>query len=361
MNLSEIISLSPQQQVEHIRTLALSILSPRINGSAYFYVFLIEATLGIVSNLLVLVAFAWNRQLRNRRNVYIVNLVLGNLLNSVTLLPLVYFPQTNTFWEYGSIACKLFNGFSGMFVYLTTFAVMAISIDRYYYVRTTHANKPRGLAHSVLVCCFMWLLSLALVSPLLLFYNAKTTYINAKKLSDIFDLPESMDFIYLGTRCELNMPIGLQVVVTTLQTAFLLPIPLIVMSIYSYKLHRLLHSRTRNFGPMSLVRLRRSKNVTILLIAMVAIFAVVWLPFHAITIVFDFSPPQSNTEGESQLVMLDVMFQLIGYTSLFLNTLLYGLLNRNFKRCLKNMLCKRRQRAKSEASPELQHNAVSML
>ncbi|KAM6471101.1 P2Y purinoceptor 11 isoform 1-T2 [Liasis olivaceus] len=102
--------------------------------------------------------------------IYSFNLALCDLFYAISLLPLAayYFPPKN--WKYGSFLCKLerFAFFSNL--YGSTFFIACISLNRYIaIVHPFFAHDRLKPFHAKLVSGAVWLLAMAVSAPVLRF------------------------------------------------------------------------------------------------------------------------------------------------------------------------------------------------
>lgn len=104
-------------------------------------------------------------------------------------------------------------------------------------------------------------------------------------------------------------------------------------------------------------RQQRKRKTTKMLLTMVVVFAVSWLPFHAFQLAVDID---SNVLYMKDFQLLFTMFHIIAMCSTFVNPILYGWMNKNYRtaflsvcRCnsLKVNHLKRRRSQKDKDTP----------
>ncbi|CAJ0930194.1 unnamed protein product, partial [Mesorhabditis belari] len=94
----------------------------------YSFVFV----LGLVGNLGVIVATLRYRSLQTVQNIFIVNLAVADVILCILSIPLT--PVTHIFkqWYFGEVLCKIFGAMQAIGVFIGTFFLCAIAVDRYF-------------------------------------------------------------------------------------------------------------------------------------------------------------------------------------------------------------------------------------
>lgn len=162
-------ALNMSNQMEEAELEAWSCDSPSVHFYRYFAVAwgsLLSAT-GIVGNLMTILAFFSNSQLRTRFNVLIVNLAVTDLLYCTLLLPFLVDSYLHLRWRSGAFWCRIYGLLLLTSNGVSIITLCLIAVSRYLLV----ARSPlfqliftnRGL---VLLLTFTWSVVLASVSPL---------------------------------------------------------------------------------------------------------------------------------------------------------------------------------------------------
>ncbi|KHJ90598.1 7 transmembrane receptor [Oesophagostomum dentatum] len=126
----------------------------------YIHIFV----LGIVGNVAVLYLTLKNRHLQSVQNIFILNLAASDVLMCLTSLPIT--PITNVYktWFFASPVCKLIPLVQGASVFVSTFSLSAIALDRYNLVVRPHRHPLRSRGASV-VALLLWIISALVCMP----------------------------------------------------------------------------------------------------------------------------------------------------------------------------------------------------
>nr|XP_027194880.1 RYamide receptor-like [Dermatophagoides pteronyssinus] len=104
---------------------------------------------------------------RNRRSVtdlFILNLAIGDLLMAILCIPFTFTANLLFHaWPFGSLMCRLVSYAQAVFVFISAYTLVAISIDRY--IAIIYPLRPRMTKrHSQYLVLFVWIV--ALLTPL---------------------------------------------------------------------------------------------------------------------------------------------------------------------------------------------------
>ncbi|KAE9553814.1 hypothetical protein FO519_002984 [Halicephalobus sp. NKZ332] len=120
--------------------------------------------IGLVGNIAVIHVTLKNRSLQSVQNIFIMNLAASDIV--VCLLSLPITPITNIFksWYFGSLLCRLIPWIQGVSIFICTFSLGAIAVDRYILVVRPHStplNKKSAISTTVV----LWTLSIVVTLP----------------------------------------------------------------------------------------------------------------------------------------------------------------------------------------------------
>ena len=127
-------------------------------------------TFGSLGNLLVMAAFARRPALRSRRNAFIINLAVSDLLLCLVTMPLTLIELLNDHWPIGDsvLSCKAAGGLQAVSVFVSTITITVIALDRYQLIvyPTKDVLKRIGAAGGIF---FIWVFGFCLASPIFIF------------------------------------------------------------------------------------------------------------------------------------------------------------------------------------------------
>ncbi|XP_070556873.1 somatostatin receptor type 5-like [Ptychodera flava] len=127
--------------------------------------------LGLLGNGIVIYTCLRYPGMSSVPNLYIVNLAVADFLHLFALPFLIYF-NTHARWVFGNAMCKVVMGLDGANMFTGIFTLTAMAVDRYLaIVHIVWAKNYRTQMKTKLVCCILWMMSLAFSAPLWLYAN----------------------------------------------------------------------------------------------------------------------------------------------------------------------------------------------
>ncbi|VDK44468.1 unnamed protein product [Anisakis simplex] len=279
---------------------------------------------GAFGNMLTILAVIRNVQMRTTRNFFILNLALSDFFMCTVTAPITLYTVLYIFWPFGTTTCKIAGSLQGFGIFLSTFSIAAIALDRYVLIIfPTKRKRQHNL--SLLFFSLIWLISIALALPLLI----------ASDLNTIFEDENCGISLKI---CHEKNEIWQQVKAYTLAvlvTQYALPLVSIVF-VYSRIAHRM-HGRFMNRmnsaanAPTAVMSQRRrsvferQRRTHLLLVCVVIVFAVAWLPLNVFHVLNTFG----IVKGFS--VPIFALCHVIAMCSACLNPLSYAFFNYNFR------------------------------
>lgn len=130
----------------------------------------------IVGNMLVIIAIATEKSLKNIQNWFIASLAVADFFLGLVIMPFSLANELMGYWIFGSWWCEIH---SAMDVLLCTSSIMnlcLISLDRYWSItKAIEYLKTRTPARAALMIAAVWIMSGLICIPPLLGWKAKTT------------------------------------------------------------------------------------------------------------------------------------------------------------------------------------------
>lgn len=129
--------------------------------AVYCCLFLIGAIENI-SSLISLIA-------RHRRNVantiLLIQLTVANMIVTFAIIPIEIVWRITVSWPTGSIGCKLLQTVRAFGPYLSSFCLMAISLDRYFVLTSPFCTFRQSRLHTRVTIAVIWAVSILLSLP----------------------------------------------------------------------------------------------------------------------------------------------------------------------------------------------------
>ncbi|XP_070579846.1 neuropeptide FF receptor 2-like [Ptychodera flava] len=286
---------------------------------------------GLVGNCLVLFTVAKFHHMRTVTNAFLANLAVCDLLVVLVCMPISLGMEIYVHWIYGPVMCRLVPFIQGVSVSGSMLTLTAVSLNRYYAIRKPLKARAMFTKKSVsLFIAGIWMISIAIMSPIL--------YVNDLEVYEI-------DGTKLDTLCrEVHWP-SKQIqqmygVVVFLLTYF---IPLIfTLTVYLRICQRLWnHDKKLRNEPVRKSRphnsvienqLKGRRKVVKMLLWLVALFAISWLPYFTTQIYLDFV-------FDGHALEIHVFFLWLGLSNSSVNPVCYCFMSERFKNCFRMICC----------------------
>lgn len=297
----------------------------RISWSVAFALMLAVAAIG---NCIVIWIVLAHRRMRSVTNYFLLNLALADLSMSVfnAVFNFMYVLESN--WTFGEVYCTVNSFVSNLAVSSSVFSISAMSIDRYFAI--VYPLSPRmSRKKAVMVVFFIWIAASLLAAPTL-FFSDISTYL----------YPDGN----LRMLCNLQWPDGQPGVSYSdnVYNTFILilnyVLPMICM-FYTYMSIRAVLWGSQGIGVITdrqKESIKSKKRVVLMLVAVVAIFAICWLPYHAYFLYIYYNP-QLNMKNYIQRVYLIIYW--LAMANSMVNPIIYYTMNERFRTYFHYILC----------------------
>nr|XP_036216502.1 RYamide receptor isoform X1 [Bactrocera oleae] len=341
--------------------------------------------LGIFGNALVCYVVLRNRAMHSVTNYFITNLAISDILLCVLAVP---FTPLYTFmgrWIFGAAMCHMVSYAQGCSIYLSTFTLTAIAVDRVFVI--VFPFKPRmQIRTCYYTLAFIWCFSLVATTPYALYMrvvvaHVKKKYVNtgemfmANSTNSLLDhlnatttpygiylLTDAITTVASATGVKLNLNVSAELedddddvtiyceenwpsesfrrgfgILTTLGQ-FVAPLGVITICYIWVSVRLNMRERCRP-GAKSAARdaadRERKKRTNFMLIAMVGVFACSWLPMNIVNMVDDF---YDKSNDWSFYTFIFFITHALAMSSTCYNPFLYAWLNENFRKEFKHVL-----------------------
>ncbi|XP_051561017.1 neuropeptide Y receptor type 2 [Myxocyprinus asiaticus] len=269
--------------------------------------------LGVTGNSLVIYVVYKFRNLHTVTNYFIVNLAVADLLVNTLCLPFTLMYTLYGEWKFGQVMCYLLPYAQGLAVHVSTITLNVIALDRYRSI-VYHMETKMSKDMCVVVIVITWVASAILASPLAIFREYVT-----------FDLTPEQSIQGCAERWPGSSTDG---TIYSISMFFIqYGLPLSIISFAYIRIWNKLRNHVSPGGGRSDRHQRRQKT-TKMLVAVVVVFTVSWLPFHAFQLAVDID---SSVLEMKDFKLLYTAFHIVAMCSTFANPILYGWMNRNYR------------------------------
>ncbi|XP_039607192.1 cholecystokinin receptor type A isoform X1 [Polypterus senegalus] len=122
--------------------------------------------LSIVGNSLIIAVLVRNRRMRTVTNIFLLSLAVSDLMLCLFCMPLNLIPNLMQDFRFGSSVCKLATYFMGISVSVSTFSLVAISLERYSAICNPLKSRAwQTKSHALKVISATWVVSFIIMLP----------------------------------------------------------------------------------------------------------------------------------------------------------------------------------------------------
>ncbi|NXG77146.1 CXCR1 protein, partial [Baryphthengus martii] len=273
--------------------------------------------LSVVGNALVVLVVTSIHTNRSVTDVYLLNLAVADLLFALSL-PLWAAYQAHE-WVFGTVMCKAISVLQEVNFYSGILLLACISVDRYLAIvyATRAATEKRHWVK--FVCVGIWVFSVLLSLPVLLFREAFVSHNNG-----------TVCYERIGNEDTTKWRVVLRILPQTF--GFALPF-LVMLFCYGVTIHTLLQTKNS--------QKQRAMKV---ILAVVLVFLICWLPYN-ITLVSDtLMRTGAITETCERRNRIDTALsvtQVLGFAHSCINPIIYAFIGQKFRNSFLKILAQR--------------------
>ncbi|NP_001074970.1 cholecystokinin receptor type A [Gallus gallus] len=122
--------------------------------------------LSVLGNILVITVLIRNKQMRTVTNTFLLSLAVSDLMLCLFCMPFTLIPNLLKDFIFGSTVCKTATYFMGISVSVSTFNLVAISLERYSAIcKPLQSRVWQTKSHALKVIAATWCVSFTIMSP----------------------------------------------------------------------------------------------------------------------------------------------------------------------------------------------------
>ncbi|KAM9035504.1 N-arachidonyl glycine receptor [Antechinus flavipes] len=215
--------------------------------------------IGLFVNVTALWVFSCSTKKRTTVTIYMMNVALLDIV-FILCLPfrMIYYGKGK--WQFGETFCHILGALTMFYPSIALWLLAFISADRYMAIlQPKHTKELKNTSKAVLACVGIWIMTLAITTPLLFLNEDPDKDTNPASCLKILDI------IHLKAMNMLNF--------TRLIFFFLIPL-FIMIGCYSFIINSLLRGRTSKLKPKV-----KEKSIRIIITLIVQVL-VCFVPFH---------------------------------------------------------------------------------
>ncbi|KAG7495584.1 cholecystokinin receptor type A [Solea senegalensis] len=137
-----------------------------INQTVRIVLYSLIFLLSVLGNSLIIAVLVRNRRMRTVTNLFLLSLAISDLMVSLVCIPFTLIPNLMRDFIFGAGICKLVMYFMGVSVSVSTFNLVAISLERYSAICNPLSSRAwQTKSHAAKVITATWVASFILMLP----------------------------------------------------------------------------------------------------------------------------------------------------------------------------------------------------
>ncbi|XP_077992823.1 prolactin-releasing peptide receptor-like [Glandiceps talaboti] len=338
---------------DYLDFLQNNVLNEKHKGPAFKFTIIIINSLiimfSVLGNFLVIITIIRNKKMHSAPHLFLGNLAISDLTVCILCLPFTLAASFQNDWTFGSFMCNLVPTVQTVSVCVSTMTLTFIAVDRYYVVVRPMKSRLTPCA-SLLVILTIWMISTGIAIPVGIFSGL-----------EVIAIPGLFQMIKCSEQWKNTEVKGFyDIAMFLLQCVF--PLMIIGTAYVRILLHmnRRVVPGVRTKGQQA-TDIRKKMKTTKILLAVIAIFAIGWLPLNIWILLSDFNFALVDNENMSLFYHI---CHTIAMTTTCVNPFFYGLMNDTFRAEYVGIfnylaLCRRKKQNK-DATKSLQTLSISI-
>ncbi|KAL3878003.1 hypothetical protein ACJMK2_035643 [Sinanodonta woodiana] len=282
--------------------------------------------IAVGGNVLVCYIVLAHKRMRTATNFFLLNLAVSDITKAIICIPFTFVANMIVpYWPFGSFMCPFVTYMQAVAVFLSAFTLVGMSMDRY--VAILYPLRPKLTIRKVIyVLALVWILALAVPLPTAI-------------LSVIISPFNTSEDCQKGLCMELFEYDNHKYIYSMMIMCLQYFVPLIVL-MFTYA--RIGYVIWLKKIPGEAVKKRDDKiasskrKMVKMMIVVVLIYAICWLPLHAITLAGDRHPSIYNIHN-FQIIWIACHWLAMSHACY--NPIVYFWMNKRFRACFQNLFC----------------------
>lgn len=289
----------------------------------------------VIGNTLILASLCRFSCLHTKTNAFVLNLAIADLFLAVFAMPFTLVSSIKYEWIFGNAMCQILGVLNSVFCEASIMTLTFVSLERFiaivYPLKYEALITPKRVKF---VIAFIWLQALLCASSTFIF--AKFTYLKFEFICTV-DWAHSIAYTLAFTIVFLYVPFLVTAVLycVILQTAIKQRRRIEVIKVGEITTAEPGSQRSAKNGLNGAKKTAKEHKATVMIAIVVGTFFICWFP-HSIG-VFCLLDPKCNFNDSFY-----VLTTWLAMLNSVMNSLIYGLMNRSFRRAFKSvLLCER--------------------
>ncbi|XP_041130329.1 cholecystokinin receptor type A [Polyodon spathula] len=137
-----------------------------MNQTVRIFLYCLIFLLSVLGNALIIAVLVRNKQMRTMTNLFLLSLAVSDLMLCLFCVPFTLIPNLMKDFIFGSGVCKIATYFMGTSVSVSTFSLVAISLERYSAICNPLQSRVwQTKSHALKVITAIWFVSFILMLP----------------------------------------------------------------------------------------------------------------------------------------------------------------------------------------------------
>ncbi|XP_011068872.1 PREDICTED: gonadotropin-releasing hormone receptor [Acromyrmex echinatior] len=294
--------------------------APELTSAIYLKVIVLAiiSVLSLVGNLATIYSITKNRRKQHGSTIYLLifHLSVADLLVTIFCLAGEAIWSYTVAWLWGNAACKIFKFLQMFSLYLSTFVLVLIGVDRFVAVRypMKGLNTPQTCSRFVLLT---WLLSFILATPqIAIFHVVQGPFVEefVQCVTHGFYTERWQEQLYASFSIFFMFLLPLAILITTYVSTVLT----ISRSRRNFKMDQIKTYTNIDLNRRRLMNRAKTKSLRISVV-IVAAFLIWWTPYYTMMIILLFINPDDHLSAELQNGIF-----FFGMSNSLVNPLIYG-------------------------------------